>query len=153
MTNRLKMHYEVREKKYDADSFDRVEPLAFLTGERQARTYVATHAENGHCGEWRHPRAEVGAEFGEFGEVLGESWWSGRDKRGRSEVTRGYHGGFTVSKFRKTFPFQFSLTGCIKASYSRLQNRLHLFCRHKVSTAPHWHVTASSSIRYARFPC
>jgi hypothetical protein len=38
----------------------------------------------------------------------GSFWWTGRAKRGRSEVTRGYRGGFPVSKSPRLSHFNFS---------------------------------------------
>jgi len=96
-----KINYEIH------DSLDRVEPPALLTGELPRLTWRVmlrmVTAENGDIREW-----EVGVEFGEFGEVLGESWWVGRaGQAGRSEVTRGYRGGFTVSKSPRLSTFNF----------------------------------------------
>jgi hypothetical protein len=105
-----KINYEIH------DSLDRVEPPALLTGELPRLTWRVmlrmVTAENGDIREW-----EVGVEFGEFGEVLGESWWVGR--AGQAGAKRGHSGlprRLYSIKVAKTFHFQFSLTGCSRIS-------------------------------------
>ena len=105
-----KINYEIH------DSLDRVEPPALLTGELPRLTWRVmlrmVTAENGDIREW-----EVGVEFGEFGEVLGESWWVGR--AGQAGAKRGHSGlprRLSSIKVAKTFPFQLPLSGCSRIS-------------------------------------
>jgi hypothetical protein len=79
-------------------------------------TYVASHAENGHCREWRHSRVEVGAEFGEFGEVLGEVFGGRGGPSGGEARSLGATAAAFQFQSRQDFPISISPHGCSRIS-------------------------------------
>jgi hypothetical protein len=85
-------------------------------------TYVASHAENGHCGEWKHSRVEVGAEYGEFGEVLGEVFGCRGGPSGGEARSLGPTAAAFQYQSRQDFPVSVTPLGVQQNFITKQQN-------------------------------